>query len=99
VIAGTPDNFFVFIDPSTGAIVHRFQAAGELTSVATDGKTLTAIDHKHSEVILYGDGGKELRRFRHEGKIDTATLCQGGKRLVAVNEEAEIKVSKRCGPT
>jgi RNA polymerase sigma factor (sigma-70 family) len=92
VVAGTHDNFAILIEPATGKVQRRFQVAGELSSVASDGRTLAVIDAKRPEVILYDDSGKELRRFRHESKVDPATLCQGGKRLVTINEKSEIKV-------
>ncbi len=92
VVAGNYDNLVMLVDPSTGKTGPRFQLAGALASVASDGKTLAAIDAKRPEAILYDAAGKELRRFRHEGKIDTASLCLGGKRLVTVNDKAEIKI-------
>ncbi len=92
VIAWSHNSPAVFIEPSTGKILRRVQLAGELCSVASDGKTLAAIDAKRTEVILYNDAGEEVRRFHHEGRIDPATLCQGGKRLVTVNDKAEIKI-------
>jgi WD40 repeat protein len=92
-IACNHDNYVAFIDPSSGKVDLRFRAAGKLASVAEDGKTLAALDPKKPEVVLYDDKGKELRRFRHGNKIELGTtLCLGGKRLVTVNEKAEIKL-------
>jgi WD40 repeat protein len=83
-------HFAVFVEPSTGKILHRFRTAGELASVAADGKNLVSISG--DQAIHYDDRGKELRRFHHEGKIDIATLFEGGKQLVTVNDKSEIKI-------
>ena len=92
VIAASRRNGVSFIEPSTGKIPRSFKICGELSSVAADGKTLVSIDDKRPEAVLYDDQGKELRRFSHESKIDFATLCQGGKELITVNEKSEIKI-------
>jgi RNA polymerase sigma factor (sigma-70 family) len=93
VVACNHDNYVAFVDPSSGKTDLRFRTAGKLASVASDGKTLAALDPNNPEVILYDDKGKELRRFRHGNKIELGTtLCLGGKRLVTVNEKAEIRI-------
>jgi WD40 repeat protein len=92
VVAGTPDNSVHFIEPSSGEILRRFRVAGQFSSIAADGKSLVAINDKRPEVILYDDRGNELRRFRDESKIDPATLCQEGKRLVTFNDKSELKI-------
>lgn len=87
-------NSVVFVDPSTGTIQRRLKVAGDyLSSIAPDGKTLAIIDAQLSEVALYDDRGKELRRFHYDSVENLiATLCRGGKLLVTANAKAEIKV-------
>lgn len=92
VVAGTPDYFVCFIAPSTGKILRRFRAAGQLASITANGKSLAVIDDMHHEVVLYDNLGKEMRRFHDGSKIDPATLCQGGKRLVTFNDKSELKI-------
>ncbi len=57
------NNSIQILDSSSLKTIKQFPVAGELASVAGDGKSLAAIDSDHSQVVLYEDQGKELRRL------------------------------------
>jgi len=84
------NNIVQFLDPSSWKTLKQFTLAGELASVAGDGKSLAAIDTEHSQVVIYDDQGKELRRV---GKISNPYICvlsSDGKQLVTVNQNSEM---------
>ncbi|HEV3262212.1 MAG TPA: sigma-70 family RNA polymerase sigma factor [Gemmataceae bacterium] len=92
LVVSTRGNVVLFLEPSSGKPLQRFRVAGELTSVAPDGKRLAVINARRGEVVLYNEAGKELRRFLRAGKAYLATLCCAGKLLITVNEESEVRV-------
>jgi WD40 repeat protein len=82
----------LFLNPATGETLGQFPVPESLCAIDAAGKTLAAVDSKRSEVALYDDQGKELRRFAHAGRARLAALSADGKRLVTANDESEIRV-------
>jgi RNA polymerase sigma factor (sigma-70 family) len=80
------------LDSSSFKVIKEFPLVGELASVAGDGKTLAAIDSDHSQVVLYDDQGKELRRVSQAPSASIAALAADGKLLITVNQNSEIRL-------
>jgi WD40 repeat protein len=82
-----------FLDSSSWKTVQQFTIAGELASVAGDGKSLAALDSAHSQLVIYDDQGKELRRVGKNPSPYLGVLASDGKLLSRPAEGLQLGVN------